>query len=160
MLSLRVCPTWLKSRIPCFVPSYLRTKVDYEWRYVHTYTYVPAAGIVPTMNHDYLGLGQLTQSHLVPHSAPGFSKSCNALFVFWLVESLIIFKKHILIHRTVGDDTLLLTNNSVRRLSILSTTAVQRGGLVVALGVHVVVVHTPMTHVKDDTTPRCLLTTR
>ena len=53
-----------------------------------------------------------------------------------------------------------LTNNSVRRLSVLSTTAVQRDGLVVALGVHVVVVHTHTTPANDTTTPSRLLKTR
>ena len=58
-------------------------------------------------------------------------------------------------------DTLFLINNYVRRLSVLSTTAVQRVGLVVALGVRLVVVHTPTTHVNDeDTTPSRLLKTR
>ena len=51
-------------------------------------------------------------------------------------------------------------NNSLRRLSVLATTAVQRDGLVIALGVHVVVVHIRMTPVNDETTPSCLLKTR
>ena len=46
--------------------------------------------------------------------------------------------------------TLSLTNNNVRRLSVLWTTAVQRDGLVVALGVHVVVVLTRTTFVNDE----------
>ena len=46
-----------------------------------------------------------------------------------------------------------MTNKYVRRLSVLWTTAVQRDGRTVALGVHVVVVHTPTTRVNDDTTP-------
>ena len=46
-----------------------------------------------------------------------------------------------------------MTNNYVRRLSVLWTTAAQRDGRTVALGVHVVIVHTPTTHVNDDTTP-------
>ena len=56
-------------------------------------------------------------------------------------------------------DTLFL-NNYVRRLSVLWTTAVQRDGPTVALGVHAVVVHTPATHVNDDTTPSRFLKTR
>ena len=47
-------------------------------------------------------------------------------------------------------DTLSLTNNYVRRISVLWTTAVQRDGLTVALGVHVVVVHTRTTPVNDE----------
>jgi hypothetical protein len=57
-------------------------------------------------------------------------------------------------------DTLSLTNNYVQRISVLWTTAVQRDGLTVALGVHVVVVHTRTTPVNDETTPSRLLTTR
>ena len=57
-------------------------------------------------------------------------------------------------------DTLSLTNNYVQRLSVLWTTAVQRDGLTVALGVHVVVVHTRTTPVNDKTTPDRLLKTR
>ena len=53
-----------------------------------------------------------------------------------------------------------MTNNSVRRLSVLSTTAVQPDGLVVALGVRVVVVRTHTTPVNDETTPSRLLKTR
>ena len=53
-----------------------------------------------------------------------------------------------------------MTNNSMRRLSVLSTTAVQPDGLVVALGVRLVVVHTRKTHVSDKTTLTCLLKTR
>ena len=49
--------------------------------------------------------------------------------------------------------TLLMTNNYVRRLSVLWTTAAQRDGLTVAVGVHVVVVHTRTTPVNDETTP-------
>ena len=56
--------------------------------------------------------------------------------------------------------SLFLTNNSLRRLSVVSTTAVQRDGRAVALGVHVVVVRTRTTHVNDKTTPSCLLKTR
>ena len=56
--------------------------------------------------------------------------------------------------------TLFLTNNSVRRLSVLSTTAVQPDGLVVALGVRVVVVRTHTTPANDETTPSRLLKTR
>ena len=56
--------------------------------------------------------------------------------------------------------TFSLTNNSVRRLSVLSTTAVQPDGLVVALGVHLAVVHTRKTHVRYKTTLTCLLRTR
>jgi hypothetical protein len=48
----------------------------------------------------------------------------------------------------------------MRRLSVLWTTAVQRDGLTVALGVHVVVVHTRTTPVNDKTTPDRLLKTR
>ena len=51
-------------------------------------------------------------------------------------------------------------NNAVRRLSVLWTTAVQRDGFVVALGVHVVVFLTRTTLVNDETTPRRLLKTR
>ena len=54
----------------------------------------------------------------------------------------------------------LLTNNSVRRLSVLATTAVQQDGLVVALSVHVVVVQTHTATVIDKTTPGRLLKTR
>ena len=57
--------------------------------------------------------------------------------------SSIIYKGHRLNHRTVGE-----------------TTAVQRDGLTVALGVHVVVVHTRTTPVNDKTTPDRLLKTR
>ena len=57
--------------------------------------------------------------------------------------SSIIYKGHRLNHRTVGE-----------------TTAVQRDGLTVALGVHVVVVHTRTTPVNDETTPNRLLKTR
>ena len=46
-----------------------------------------------------------------------------------------------------------MTNNYVRRLSVLWTTAAQRDGLTVAVGVHVVVVHTRTTPVNDETTP-------
>ena len=46
-------------------------------------------------------------------------------------------------------DTLFLINNYVRRLSVLSTTAVQRDGPTVALGVHIVVDHPPTTHVNE-----------
>ena len=53
-----------------------------------------------------------------------------------------------------------LTNNSVRRLSVLATTAVQRDGIVVALSVHVVVVQTHTTPVSDNTTPSRLPKTR
>jgi hypothetical protein len=49
--------------------------------------------------------------------------------------------------------TLLMTNNYVRRLSVLWTTAAQRDGITVAVGVHVVVVHTRTTPVNDETTP-------
>ena len=56
--------------------------------------------------------------------------------------------------------TFSLTNNSVRRLSVLSTTVVQRDGIVVALGVHVVVVRTRKTPANDKTTPGRLLKTR
>ena len=57
-------------------------------------------------------------------------------------------------------DTLSLTNNSVRHLSVLWTTAVQRDGLTVALGVHVVVEHTRTTPVNEETTSSRLLKTR
>jgi hypothetical protein len=57
-------------------------------------------------------------------------------------------------------DTLSLTNNYVRRISVLWTTAVQRDGLTVALGVHVVVVHTRTTPVNDKAMPSRLLKTR
>ena len=57
-------------------------------------------------------------------------------------------------------DTLSLTNNYVRRIFVLWTTAVQRDGLTIALGVHIVVVHTRTTPVNDETTPSRLLTTR
>ena len=45
---------------------------------------------------------------------------------------------------------ILFNINSWRRLSVLWTTAVQRDGLVVALGVHVVVVLTRTTFVNDE----------
>jgi hypothetical protein len=57
-------------------------------------------------------------------------------------------------------DTLSLTNNYVRRIFVLWTTAVQRDGLTIALGVHIVVVHTRTTPVNDETTPSRLLKTR
>ena len=57
-------------------------------------------------------------------------------------------------------DTLSLTNNYVQRISVLWTTAVQRDGLTVALGVHVVVEPTRMTPVNEETTPSRLLKTR
>jgi hypothetical protein len=57
-------------------------------------------------------------------------------------------------------DTLSLTNNYVQRISVLWTTAVQRDSLTVALGVHVVVVHTRTTPVNDKATPSRLLKTR
>ena len=40
---------------------------------------------------------------LSPTFYPGFFVISSDLFVFWLVESLIIFKSHRLIHRTVGE---------------------------------------------------------
>ena len=45
---------------------------------------------------------------------------------------------------------ILFNINSWRRLSVLWTTAVQLDGLVVALGVHVVVVLTRTTFVNDE----------
>jgi hypothetical protein len=57
-------------------------------------------------------------------------------------------------------DTLSLTNNYVRHLSVLWTTAVQRDGLTVALGVHLVVEHTRTTPVNEETTSSRLLKTR
>ena len=49
---------------------------------------------------------------------------------------------------------LLLTNNGVRRLSVLWKTTVQRDVLIVALGVHVVAVLTRTPLVNEETTPR------
>jgi hypothetical protein len=48
------------------------------------------------------------------------------------------------------NNMILFNINSWRRLSVLWTTAVQRDGLVVALGVHVVVVLTRTTFVNDE----------
>ena len=56
--------------------------------------------------------------------------------------------------------TLSLTNDNVRRLSVLWTTAVQRDGLTVALDVQLVVELTRTTPVNDETTPSRLLKTR
>ena len=50
----------------------------------------------------------------------------------------------------IGRELVISTKNGVRRLSVLWTTAVQRDGLVVALGVHVVVVLTRTTFVNDE----------
>ena len=54
----------------------------------------------------------------------------------------------------------LLTNNTVRRLPCPSTTTVLRDVLIVALGVHVVVVLTRTPLVKEESTPRRLLVRR
>ena len=56
--------------------------------------------------------------------------------------------------------TLLLTNNTVRRLPCPWMTIALRDVLIVALGMHVVVVlaHTPLT--SENSTPRRLLMTR
>ena len=53
-----------------------------------------------------------------------------------------------------------MTNNYVRRLSVLWTTAAQRDGLTVALDVQLVVELTRTTPVNDETTPSRLLKTR
>ena len=54
----------------------------------------------------------------------------------------------------------LLTNNTVRRLPCLWTMTVLRDVLIVALGVHVVVVLTRTPLVNEESTPRRLLVRR
>ena len=75
-------------------------------------------------------------------------------------RSSIIFKVIYQITVRSVSGTLSLTNNYVRHLSVLWTTAVQRDGLTVALGVHVVVEHTRTTPVNEETTSSRLLKTR
>ena len=100
-------------------------------------------------------VSSLTKSRLVSHSDLGFLQSCP--FYSSSDWSSRTFSKVIdgITVRSVSK-TLLMTNKYVRRLSVLWTTAVQRDGPTVAPGVHVVVVHTPTTHVSDDTTPNHL----
>jgi len=93
-----------------------------------------------------------------PTFRPGFfAISFIVFWIWWRARSFSKGDKFIV--RSVSD-TLFLINNYVRRLSVLSTTAVQRDGLVVALGVHVVVVRTRKTPANDKTTPGRLLKTR
>ena len=73
---------------------------------------------------------------------PNFFGTLQHLFVIWLVESSIICKSHRLNNRTVVICYFLQTNKTVRRLPCLWTTTVLRDVVIVALGVHVVVVHT------------------
>jgi uncharacterized membrane protein len=88
------------------------------------------------------------KSHLAPHSNPVFFNH-PVLFVLWLVESSIIFQVIDYIARS-SFVTLFLTNNGVRRPSVLWTTTGQHEVLIVALGVHVVVVLTRTTFVNDE----------
>ena len=109
----------------------------------------------------YLGRGTpVTKSHLVPHSTPTFFELCHILFVFWLVESSILCKSHRLNNRTVVICTLLQTNKTLRRLPCLWTTIVLQDIVIVALGVHVVVVLTRTPLVNEESTPRRLLVRR
>ena len=57
-------------------------------------------------------------------------------------------------------DTLSLTNNYVRRIFVLWTTAVQRDGLTIALSVHVVVVRTCTPPLNEEATASRLLEAR
>ena len=114
-----------------------------------------------TYKNSYLGLRQVITDDEVtfsPTFRPGFFKIMSRFIRLLIGGELDHFQNHK--SPSVGEGSLFLTNNSVRRLSVLSTTAVQRDGLVVALGVHVVVVHTRTTHVNDKTTPSCLLKTQ
>ena len=56
--------------------------------------------------------------------------------------------------------TLSLTNNYVRRLFVLRTPAVQRDGLIIALSVHVVVVHICTPPLNEEATASRLLEAR
>ena len=77
-----------------------------------------------------------------PTSHPNFFRPLLHLFVFWLVESSIICKS--MDYATVRSPfvTLLQTNKTKRCLLCLWTTIVLRDVLIVALGVHVIVVLT------------------
>ena len=110
---------------------------------------------------DYLGRGTpVTKSHLVPHSTPTFLELCYVYSCSDWSRARSFAK---VIDKTtvrLSFVTLLQTNKNVRRLPCLWTTIVLRDVLIVALGVHVVVVLTRTPLVNEESTPRRLLMRR